>query len=178
MASFLTKQQLWAYLSPAEHGVKPLVENLIDSAVQVQQAGIDLSLQRLFEAESAATLAFTQAETTLPIYKELEFDSDGKIFLSPGCYKAWLNEIVNIPKNLLGIARPRSTLARSGASVVTALWDPGYSGRSEVLLVVHNPHGLTIKRNTRILQLCFCELDQPLSDDDQYQGRYQLENLN
>lgn len=178
MTSFLTKYQLLAYLSPGESGVKPLIENLIDPSVQVQQAGIDLSLQRLFVPESGASLAFTQAETTLPTYKELEFDADGKVFLPQGCYKAWLNEIVNIPKNLLGIARPRSTLARSGASVVTALWDPGYSGRSEVLLVVHNFYGLTISRNTRILQLCFCELDQPLNDGDEYQGRYQLENLN
>lgn len=177
MASFLTKNQLLAYLNPFAAGVRPLVEGMIDPTVQVQPAGIDLSLQKIFGFESAASLSFTQAQTTLPTYFELEFEADAKVFLPPGPYKVVLNEIVNLPRNLVGIARPRSTLARSGASVVTALWDPGYSGRSEVTLVVHNPHGLTIARNTRVIQLCFWELEEPLREGDEYRGRYQLENL-
>ncbi len=173
LPSFLTRDQLVPLLA-AE---KPLVEGLLDPSVQVQPAGIDLSLQKLFAPETAATIDFSQAETTLPQYRELEFDSDGKVYLAPGPYKAFLNEVVHIPRNIVGIARPRSTLARSGLSVVTALWDPGYSGRSEVLVVVHNPHGATLARNARIIQLCFWELAVPLGEGQSYNGRYQLENL-
>lgn len=146
MSGFLTKNQLLAYLQPSQTGVKPLIENMIDSTVQIQPAGIDLSLQKIFSFESAAVLAFTQAQTTLPSYRELSFDEAEQVFLPPGPYKVLLNEIVNLPRNLVGIARPRSTLARSGIAAVTALWDPGYSGRSEIMLQVHNPHGLTCKR--------------------------------
>jgi dUTP pyrophosphatase len=175
MSGFLTKPQLLAYLHP-EQG-RPLVENMVDPAVQVQPAGIDLSLQSIFRLETAASVAFTQAETTLPQYSELLFDAAGKVFLTPAPYKLIVNEIVNLPRNVLGIARPRSTLLRSGATVNTALWDPGYSGRSELLLVVHNPAGLTLARNARVAQLCFMELAEGLQEGQEYRGRYHLENL-
>ncbi|MEI2760841.1 MAG: hypothetical protein V9E95_01185 [Methanothrix soehngenii] len=38
------------------------------------------------------------------------------------------NEIVNIPGDVAALARARSTLLRCGASLETALWDPGYLG--------------------------------------------------
>jgi dUTP pyrophosphatase len=174
--SFLTKAQLLKLLNP-DNGL-PLVEGLLDPNVQVQPAGIDLSAQKVLAPISTATIGFTQAMTRLPVYNELEFDQDGLVHLAPGPYKIILNEIVHIPNNIVGIARPRSTIARSGADVVTALWDPGYSGRSEVLLVVHNPHGLSLYRNARIIQLCFWEVSQPLQEGTGYSGRYQLENIN
>jgi dUTP pyrophosphatase len=171
--SFLTKPQLLDLLAKP----KPLVEGLLDPQVQVQPAGIDLSLQKIYSMNTAASIGFTQAETTLPEYEAMTFDNDDKVFLSPGPYKVVLNEVVNIPRNVVGIARPRSTICRSGATVGTALWDPGYSGRSEVLLIVHNPNGLTISRNARVIQLCFWELAVPLDDGQGYSGRYQLENI-
>lgn len=175
MATFLTKPQLLEYLTSTTG--RPLVENMVDPAVQIQPAGIDLSLQTIMTLDSAARVAFTQAETILPQYSEILFDSDGRAFLPPGPYKLIVNEIVNLPRHVLGIARPRSTLLRAGATVNTALWDPGYSGRSELLLVVHNPAGLTLARNARVAQLCFWQLDEALAEGQEYQGRYQLENL-
>jgi len=175
MPSFLTKSELRAYLVPVSG--RPLVENMLDPALQVQPAGIDLSLQKIFGFASVATVAFSQAETNLPEYTELAFDGKGQIWLAPGPYKLLVNEIVNLPHNLIGIAHPRSTILRCGATVNTALWDPGYSGRSELLLVVHNPAGLTLVRNARVAQLSFYELDSSLEKGEIYQGRYQNENI-
>lgn len=175
MSSFLTKKELLAYLNPTQG--RPLVENMIDPAVQVQPAGIDLSLQKIFAFASTAQIAFTQAETSLPDYEEVEFEPSGSIRLSPGPYKLLVNEIVNVPSNLVGLAQPRSTMLRCGATINTALWDPGYSGRSELLLVVHNRHGLVLARNARVAQLCFYELGSSLAEGEGYQGRYQGENI-
>lgn len=174
MSSFLTKDELLAYLNPGEG--RPLVENMVDPKVQVQPAGIDLSLQKIFRFTTEATVAFTHAETHLPEYEEVAFDGEGLAYLVPGPYKLLVNEIVNVPGNLLGVAQPRSTMLRCGATVNTALWDPGYSGRSELLLVVHNPQGLTLARNARVAQLSFYELGETLDADQGYQGRYQGEN--
>lgn len=174
MSAFLTKDELLRYLNPAEG--KPLVENMVDPKVQVQPAGIDLSLQKIFRFESAATVGFTHAQTHLPDYEEIAFDSEGLARLEPGPYKLVVNEIVNVPGNLVGIGHPRSTMLRCGATVNTALWDPGYSGRSELLLVVHNPQGMTLARNARVAQLSFYELSTTLADGYAYQGRYQGEN--
>ncbi len=174
MASFLSKAELLAYLNPAEG--RPLIEKMVDPAVQVQPAGIDLSLQKIFRFNTAATVAFSQAQTRLPEYEEVEFDSEGLAYLVPGPYKMLVNEIVNVPGNLLGVAHPRSTMLRCGATVNTALWDPGYSGRSELLLVVHNAGGLTLARDARVAQLCFYELNNALKEGEGYKGRYQGEN--
>jgi dUTP pyrophosphatase len=175
MSSFLTKSELLKYLNPTEG--KPLIENMIDPTVQVQPAGIDLSLQKIFRFASTAAVAFTHAETHLPEYQEVPFDAEGQAFLTPGPYKLLVNEIVNIPTNLVGIAQPRSTMLRCGATVNTALWDPGYSGRSELLLVVHNHQGLKLACHARVAQLCFYELSTSLGQGEAYNGRYQGENI-
>ncbi|MEI6043361.1 MAG: deoxyuridine 5'-triphosphate nucleotidohydrolase [Chloroflexota bacterium] len=171
----LTKNELIKYLNPLEG--QPLVENMVDPAVQVQPAGIDLSLQKIFRFVSSATVAFTQAETHLPEYEEVPFDEKGLALLVPGPYKLVVNEIVHLPPNLMGIAQPRSTMLRCGATVNTALWDPGYNGRSELLLVVHNPQGLQLAYQARVAQLCFYELSSSLGEGETYQGRYQGENV-
>jgi dUTP pyrophosphatase len=55
------------------------------------------------------------------------------------------------------------------------LWDPGYRGRSQSLLVVYNPAGLRLKKNARLLQLVFMRLD---GDAEKiYTGAYQGENI-
>jgi len=85
------------------------------------------------------------------------------------------NEIVSIPRNAAALARSRSTLLRCGASLETALWDPGYRGRSQSLLVVYNPHGLRLKKNARLMQLIFLRLEKDA--EKAYAGRYQGENI-
>ena len=80
------------------------------------------------------------------------------------------NETVNIPKDLIAIAFPRSTLLRMGAFVQNAVWDAGFCGKSEFVLVVENLHGLRLKQNARLTQLVF----MPIHETDQgYQGIYQ-----
>ena len=90
-------------------------------------------------------------------------------------FKIIFNEIVNIPKNLAAIAKPRSSLLRCGATIETAVWDAGYSGRSESLLVVYNEKGFRVKKNARLLQLLFFRLDGEVKKG--YSGIYQNENI-
>jgi len=61
-----------------------------------------------------------------------------------------------------------------GVGVHTAVWDAGYRGRSEALLVVHNQSGFRIRKDARILQLLFMRLE---SGQEGYSGRYMNENV-
>jgi dUTP pyrophosphatase len=97
------------------------------------------------------------------------------LHLAPGPYRITLNEAVNLPLNVMALGKPRSSLLRSGVAIHNAVWDAGYHGRSQALLVVYNPGGFDIQRNTRVLQLVFFRLERGLSEG--YQGRYQGENL-
>ncbi len=153
----------------------PLVEQMIDPDTQVQPNGIELTLQRVEIHAGAGCIAFDNSERILPQAKAIDFDDEGWIHLPKGSYKILFNEIVNIPRNIAAIAKPRSSILRCGATVETAVWDAGYSGRSESLLVVYNENGFNIKKDARVLQLLFFRLGKEVSKG--YSGRYQNENI-
>lgn len=152
----------------------PLVEKMIKPDIQVQPNGIELTLQRVEIHDGSGSIAFDNSQRNLPSTKILDFDYDGWLHLPKGNYKIVFNEIVNIPKNIAAIAKPRSSLLRCGVTVETAVWDAGYSGRSESLLVVYNENGFRVKKDARVLQLLFFRLGKEV--DKGYSGAYQNEN--
>ncbi|MCC7576255.1 MAG: deoxyuridine 5'-triphosphate nucleotidohydrolase [Methanomethylovorans sp.] len=153
----------------------PLMENMIDVEMQLQPNSVEMTLQRVEVMEGAGAIDFDNSCRKLPLSRPLEFDDDGWVFLLPGTYKVVFNEIVNIPKDLAAIARPRSTMLRCGVNIGTAVWDSGYRGRSESMLVVHNPEGFNLRKNARIIQLLFYELHAEVEEG--YKGQYQHENI-
>ncbi len=152
----------------------PLVEGVTDLATQLQPNGIDLTVHSIVRVTGAARVGFSSDETKPAPAEALEFDADGWLFLPRGNYRARLAERVNIPPDVVGFARARSTMIRNGVSVYTAIWDSGYQGYSEVGLVVHNEAGIHLKCGARILQMYFFRLDDAV--DKVYSGRYQGEN--
>jgi dUTP pyrophosphatase len=151
----------------------PLVEGYVDLAVQLQTNGFDITLRAVAAFRSPGQLAFDNAERRLPEMLPLEFNRDGALHLTPGCYSLTYNEVVHLPKDVMALGLSRSSLLRCGASLHTAVWDAGYEGRSESLLVVSNAQGLLLKKNARVLQLVFFRLS---GTTEGYQGRYQGEN--
>ncbi len=148
----------------------PLVRGMIDPDTQIQVNGCELTLDRVFGFDGKGSIAYDNSERVLSECTELAFDDRGWIDLSAGSYKIISNEIVHIPKDMIAIARPRSSLLRCGASVETAVWDAGYEGRSECLLLVFNEHGFRLKRGARVVQLLFMRLT---SGTEGYSGVYQ-----
>ncbi len=148
-----------------------LIENYIDLDKQVQPNGFDCTLKAVYRIKGVGKIDFDNTERVLPEVEELKFDGDW-VFLDRGVYRARINEIVNLPRNLMAFARPRSSLIRCGANVLTAVWDAGYRGRSEVGIVVYN--GLWLKKNARIVQLVFIRLS---GESEGYSGIYQNEGI-
>lgn len=156
----------------------PLLEMCPDLHGQLQPNGIDVTVRSVasFPPESGAgSIGVSNADRGLPETAELDFGHDGWLALSPGHYVVTFNEVVNLPRWLMALGRPRSSLLRMGVSLHTAVWDAGYSGRSQALLVVHNIEGFRLQRDARIAQLVFFPLSAP--DQQGYAGRYQRENL-
>ncbi|MSQ12125.1 MAG: deoxyuridine 5'-triphosphate nucleotidohydrolase [Dehalococcoidia bacterium] len=151
----------------------PLVEGYLDLEAQLQPNGFDLSLASIAAFTSPGSLGATNAERVLAETTELPFGPDGYVMLTPGPYLLRFNEVVNLPLGLMALARPRSSLLRSGVAVHNAVWDAGYSGRSQALLTVYHPQGFRVARNARIVQMVFFRLEQPASQG--YGGRFQGE---
>jgi dUTP pyrophosphatase len=154
----------------------PLIENLRDPATQIQMNGVDFTLREVsvFRDEPGA-IDFDNSRRYTPDTEPVAPNESGWWHLEPGPYWVVYNEIVNIPADAFALGRTRSSVLRGGASVKTALWDSGYSGRSGSLLVVHNPGGIKLERDARIIQLVFFGLDSPV--EKTYAGLYQGENI-
>jgi len=153
----------------------PLVKDFVNLDLQLQPAGIDLTLRKVYRFKGAGRLGFINEERVLPERAEIEFGEDNWFFLPPGCYVVQYNEIVHMPLDLIAIGKPRSSLLRMGATIFSAVWDPGYVGRGVGLLVVFNEHGVSLRRNSRILQLCFFKLSQKTPEG--YRGEYYGEGV-
>jgi dUTP pyrophosphatase len=170
MAAILSKQDIHRLLQKKP----PLIEGYINLEEQVQPNGFDLTLREIALLQSSGRIGVQNSQRLVPDLAPLVFDGLGFIDLVPGAYIITYNEIVHLPKNIMALGRPRSSLLRCGVTVGTAVWDAGYSGRSQSLLVVYNPQGFRLQRNARITQLIFFRLGQKTGG---YQGAYQGENI-
>ncbi len=152
----------------------PLVEGWLNLDEQVQANGFDLTLRDVAEMKSAGTIAVSNSQRVLSDLSPVSFNDNDFLDLAVGIYMVTYNEIVHLPKNIMALGRPRSSLLRCGVNVGTAVWDAGYEGRSQSLLMVHNPKGFRVQKNARITQLVFLELT---GESEGYNGVYQRENI-
>ncbi len=151
-------------------GPSPLVENYVSLEEQLQPNGFDLSLHEVSHLIMPGQIGADNADRLLPATEPLEFDADGWLKLSPGPHLITFNETVNLPLGLMALGYPRSSLLRSGAAIHTAVWDAGFSGHSQSLLVVYHPLGYRLQHNARLLQLVFHYLNNRAAEG--YQGRF------
>jgi dUTP pyrophosphatase len=155
-------------------GKPPLVEGWVNIDEQVQANGFDLTLRDVAVILSAGRITVSNSQRVVSDLSPLAFDGEGYLDLTQGTYMITYNEIVHLPKDIMALGRPRSSLLRCGVNVGTAVWDAGYEGRSQSLLIVHNPRGFRVQRNARITQLVFFELT---GESEGYNGIYQGENI-
>jgi dUTP pyrophosphatase len=154
---------------------KQLISGYIDLETQLQPTGFDLSLAAILGFKSRGSVDFSNVEREIAPSEPLEPDDEDWYCLKQGCYTIVYNEVVKMPLDIVAMARSRSTMLRNGASVETAIWDPGYQGRSSSLLVVSNPNGIRLKRDARVVQLVFFGIEEVQNG---YAGIYQRERMN
>ena len=140
---------------------------------QLQPAGVDLTVKEVHAFGDGGEIDFDNSKRRISGTKKLEWDG-GRLRLPAGCYKIIYNEYVSIPLDCAAFGFPRSSLLRCGADIRCAVWDPGYHGRSESLLAVGNPHGITLHENAKVAQLVFVRLESEAHRG--YEGKYKGEN--
>ena len=152
-----------------------LVSGFLNLDTQLTPNGFDLTVGKVFAFDTPGSLDFSNKERKLPEgkgllpQKENPQDKFGWWRLLPGVYKIITNEVVNLPKDLIGIAFSRSSLLRMGAFTQTGVWDAEFSGRSEFILVIGNPEGIRLKENARVVQLMFTRITET---ERGYEGIY------
>jgi len=157
---------------PKQHIVAGNLAEVLHAS-QFQPCGVDMSLKEAYRFAGPGKIDFDNKERKISEVSPIPYQSD-EIELAPGAYKVVFNEFVRIPKDAAAFCFPRSSLLRCGVSLDCAVWDPGYEGRSEALLVVRNEHGVILKRNAKIGQMVFIRLSE--ATDQLYNGIYKGEN--
>ena len=143
-----------------------LVSDYIDLETQLAPHGFDLTVGSIYEFDSQGALDFSNKERKIPDgkvmlpQKKTLKDKFGWWDLKKGAYRIRTNETVNMPDNLAALAFSRSSLLRIGAFTQNAVWDAGFRGKSEFILVVENPKGIMLKQNARISQLVFIKINK------------------
>lgn len=142
------------------------------SGKQIQPAGVDLRvavIEKLLEEGSLGKndKVLPKGETIEPI--------DGWWMLKPGGYRIRFDDVVEVPEDAIGLCFPRSSLLRMGVTLHCAVWDPGYKGRGQAFMVVHNPHGIKLEVGSRVAQIVFIRLEE--TPGILYRGTYYGEGL-
>lgn len=138
---------------------------------QYQPHGVDLTVKSVDQFDHAGAV-FQHSKDLAPVspYPHWVYDS----YIYSGAYLISFNETVNLPPDIMAYLKPRSTLLRCGVTLETAVWDAGYHGSGQSLLVVHNPAGFYLAEGSRVAQLVFHRLEQ---ETEGYSGSYQGEGL-
>lgn len=170
-----------------------VIPHLRSVAHQIQPCGIDLTLKRVLQWASSATIDFDNTHRRTAQTTELPFEirnppltstsktSEGPqrtnasgssdfVKLCKGSYLVEFNESVHMPLDLMGQILVRSSLFRSGALVHAGVMDSGYQGVVGAILQVVNPHGLQLMRDAKLAQIVFHQMSEPVEG---YSGVYQ-----
>ena len=138
---------------------------------QVQPAGVDLRVASVSRIVEPGMLG--REGKRVPRGEEIPAEN-GVWRLAPGHYRIRFLDVVSVPVWAVGFCYPRSSLLRMGASLHCAVWDPGYTGRGEALLVVYNEHGIILEEGARIAQIVYARIE---GETRPYRGDYQGEGL-
>jgi len=170
MSPVLAKKELRRLIA----GTPPLFEGYLNLEQQLQPNGFDLTLRDIAAFQAAGQMGASNQDRKLPALTPLAFDVHGWVTLPQGSYMITYNEIVHLPVHIMALGRPRSSLLRCGVTIGTAVWDAGYAGRSQSLMVVYNTQGFRVQQNSRLMQLVFMTLTDATEG---YNGVYQGENI-
>jgi len=155
---FLGVDKLLKLVNPPA-GRHKLVEDLCERELtNPEGCGFDLRLGKVWKIKGKGFLGVNDRKTC-----DIKLKADLKtktIVLKPDdFYLVTTIEKVNVPTNLVGILKPRSTLQRMGLILRTTQISPGYSG--ELTFALHNagPATVEIEMGARIVHVMFAKVD-------------------
>lgn len=135
----------------------------------VQPSGIDLRVKRIFRLRNGGFLGIKDRRTPSV---EIVAEKEGEKFkLKPnGFVLVETMERVNMPKDIMAIVLPRSSLFRCGVSLHTAVVDPGFQGTLTFGMKNLSELPFEIEMGSKIGQIVF---ERVKGNVKLYNGKYQ-----
>ncbi len=138
-----------------------LIAGFINLEKQLHSTGFDLTLAWVDEPVIGGGyegwIAAGGDSSGAP-HQPMSYDNDEWLYLPQGSYVALYNELIRIPEGIVAQSIESPLLARCGASITPVRWEPGYKGRAQTLLIVHNRSGFRVQRNSTLMRMEFAYL--------------------
>jgi len=146
---------------------KKLVENVDEN--NIQPSGVDLRVKVVYRLKNGGYLGVKDRRT--PDIEVVDKEVGRKVVLNPNEFVlVETMEKVNMPNDLSAIILPRSSLFRCGASLHTAVVDPGYIGTLTFGMKNLSEFPFEIEIGSKIGQIVFEEVK---GNTKLYNGKYQ-----
>lgn len=137
------------------------------------QVGIDLSLASVHKCLVGSVVYQDKTHIDPTGFEEVKADLviDGKEcwVVDPGTYAITFNEGCKIPANAAGFIIHRSSLYRTGTSITSPVWDPGFETEKMGTVMIVNVR-LIVEKNARVAQMFIHTTDEAA---ELYQGQFQ-----
>ena len=146
---------------------KKLVENVDEN--NIQPSGVDLRVKAVYRLKNGGYLGVKDRRT--PDIEVVDKEVGRKVVLNPNEFVlVETMEKVNMPNDVSAIVLPRSSLFRCGASLHTAVVDPGYIGTLTFGMKNLSQFPFEIEIGSKIGQIVFEEVK---GNTKLYNGKYQ-----
>lgn len=150
-----------------------LVENLSERELKTPEGtGFDLRVGEIFTISGRGFLGISERRTC-PIEPFAAFDPEkpSTVAIKPNDFYLFRTiETVNLPVDLVGIVKPRSTLMRMGLFLRTAAVNPGYSGQLVFAVKNEGPTTVSLELGARVAHILFARIE---GDTAPYRGQWQ-----
>lgn len=148
---------------------KPLIEGFNTDNLQSASydATIENTIRRFRGSNKAKKIHLDKKDEIDGLFEEVDISNGYD--LEPNEYiLIRLKELVNMPDDLVGHIRPRTTLTKLGLMLSNQHINPSYSGQLQ--LGLYNPTPITIKiiPGLKIGQLIFEQIDKEVNKDNLY----------
>lgn len=148
-----------------ELGAKTKITNVDDEMVQMH--AVDIRMEQLFELQGEFRLEGENRVHRLNV--ELAEDLDGFFYIEPNSsYSFNSSHKCEMAAGECGYLITRSTLNRNGIIIKSGLYDAGYKGGINGLIINTTPYRAMIKKGERVAQFIIAEAQT----NSLYQGVY------
>lgn len=141
------------FKNPKEIVEKGIVKNLEGGSMEIQQNGIDLTIESV---ERVMGGFLGKEERNINSYLEVPFHNNQWV-LKEGCYSIMFQQEVEVPENMCASIVQRSTLNRIGGFILAGLYDSGFKNQIGAILRVSTP--IIIEKGARVAQIIFQDAD-------------------
>lgn len=156
-------------INPKEIVDKEVIKNARKHEFEVQQNGIDLTLDAAFRLVGPSFLG-KQSKVMPAIEPAFAEGSDCVYEFKPGeAYSIEFGQDIEVPEDMCAQIIQRSTLNRMGAYIIAGLYDSGFKNQIGAILRTNVP--IKIEVGARIAQIIFMKADAASQYDGQYQKR-------